>query len=230
MGEITPESPPSSTGLRVAVAVLAVALAGAGAYIVYLRGQLAQLAAAPAPRRVAPAAAPAAAPAGAPAAAPAVAGTPSEEAIAAVLTEAQQQAMIGALQADSSEGRKAWFQVQQNNAETAAVQTALQRVFEKAGWPTETVRRPYLLKKGIFMLAGEEQPPPFTDTVSDAFTAAGLDLQYLTGYRAFFAERKQQNPNWVGPELASDQAFIIVVGSQPTPKAAAAEGGESSAP
>jgi len=222
MGEITPESPPSSTGLRVAVAVLAVALAGAGAYIVHLRGQLAVRAAVPPPRRVA--AAPAAAGARA-----AMAPTPSEDAIAAVLTPAQQQAMVGALQADSTAERKAWFQIHQSNPDTAAVLAALQRVFEQAGWPTETVRAPYALKSGIFLLAGDEQPALFVDTVNDAFTAAGIEVQYLTGYRSFYTDRKQQNPSWVGPELKGEQAFTIVIGSKPTPKAAA-DGGSSEAP
>jgi hypothetical protein len=137
-----------------------------------------------------------------------------------VLTPAQQQAMREALKAEAAPDRKAWFQIQQSNAETGAVQAALARVFEQAGWPTETVRAPYPLKSGIFLLAADEQPPPFVDTVNDAFTAAGIEVQYLTGYRAFYTDRKQQNPNWRGPELAPNQAFTIVIGSKPTPKPA----------
>jgi hypothetical protein len=205
------------------VAVLVVALIGAVGYIVHLRGQVGQGVA----RSVAPVSQPAAtAASGGAAAAPgAGAAVISEEAIAAVLTPAQQQAMVDALKTQTVPERKAWFQIQQSNAETGAVQVALQRVFEQAGWPTATAREPYPLKKGIFLLAGDDQPPPFVDTVIDAFNAAGIDAQYLTGYRAFYADRKQQNPNWHGPELAADQAFTIVIGSKPTPKPA---GGESS--
>jgi hypothetical protein len=52
-----------------------------------------------------------------------------------------------------------------------------------------------------------------------------MDVQYLTGYRAFSAERKQANPSWRGPDLTESQAFTIVIGSKPTPKPVAAGGG-----
>ncbi len=88
----------------------------------------------------------------------------------------------------------------------------------------ETVRAPYPLKAGVFLLSGDEDLPQFVSTVSDALSAGGLDVQYLTGYRAFVTERKTSNPNWVGPELAADQPFTIVLGAKPKPKAAAAAG------
>ena len=213
-----PETAPSSiVWPRIALAVLAVTLVGAVAYIVHLHAQLADTGphAAQPSRPVAAAAKPAAS--------PAALATIGEAAIAAVLTPAQQQAMRDALKAEVAPERKAWFQIQQNNAETGAVQAALARVFEQAGWPTETVRAPYPLKSGIYLLAAEEQPAAFVETVNDAFTAAGIDVQYLTGYRAFSMDRKQQNPNWRGPELAADQAFVIVVGSKPTPKPAGSQ-------
>ena len=126
--------------------------------------------------------------------------------------------MVTALSSVVEGERRAWFQVQANNQTTAPVQAALQRVFEKAGWTTATMRGAYPLKSGIFILAGDETPPGSVDTVNGAFGAAGIDVQYLTGYRAFFNDRKLNNPNWVGPELARDQAFVIVIGSRPTPK------------
>jgi hypothetical protein len=226
MGENAPDRPATPAGLNVVLMVLVVALAAAGAYIIHLRGQLAQLAAAP-PRQAAPLAPPEARPPEArpPAQRPAAAApaaAPAEDAIAAVLTPAQQQTMVDILKNEAAADRKVWFQVQASNPDTVAVQVALQRVFEQAGWPTETVRGSYALKSGIFMLAGDDQPPAFVDTVSSAFGAAGIDVQYLTGYRAFFESRKQQNANWVGPELAAGQPYILVIGSKPTPKPVAA--------
>jgi hypothetical protein len=207
--------PPTSSALpRIAVVALLVALVGAIAYIIHLQGRVApsadQRAAAPAAVR-SPAPAQAAAPA---AGAPVV----NEAAVAAVLTAEQQRAMRDTLAAAPGADRKAWFQVQANNQGTAVVQAELQRVFETAGWTTETVRAPYGLKSGIFILAGDEQPPATVESVNAAFQAAGIDAQYLTGYRAFFVDRKQSNPSWVGPELASGQSFVIAIGSQPTPK------------
>lgn len=213
------DAPPSPVWPRIALALLAVALVGAVAYIVHLHGRNGNVDQhAAVPNRPAPDAQ------GKPAASlPDAAPTISEAAIAAVLTPVQQQAMREALKGEVAPERKAWFQIQQNNAETGAVQAALARIFEQAGWATETVRASYPLKRGIYLLAAEEQPPPFVDTVNDAFTAAGIDVQYLTGYRAFYADRKQQNPNWRGPELAAGQAFVVVIGSKPTPKPAGLE-------
>jgi hypothetical protein len=68
--------------------------------------------------------------------------------------------------------RKAWFQVQANNQGTAVVQAALQRVFETAGWTTETVRAPYGLKSGIFILAGDEQPPATNSALNPIDTSS----------------------------------------------------------
>ena len=108
----------------------------------------------------------------------------------------------------------------QNNREAAAAQAELQKIFENAGWPVAIERAPYPVKAGIFMLAGDETPPKFVDTVSDAFDAGGVEVQYLTGYRDFYKGRQKENPKWVGPTLADDQPFTIVIGSKPQPKVA----------
>ena len=137
------------------------------------------------------------------------------------LTTEQEDAMAGVLRNEADSGRKAWFLVAQNNREAAAAQAELQKIFEKAGWPVEIERAPYPVKAGIFMLAGDETPPAFVDTVSDAFSAGGIEVQYLTGYRDFYKGRQKDNPKWVGPTLADDQPFTIVIGSKPQPKVAA---------
>jgi hypothetical protein len=136
------------------------------------------------------------------------------------LTAEQEDAMANVLRNEADSGRKAWFLVAQNNREAAAAQAELQQVFEKAGWPVEIARVPYPVKAGIFMLAGDETPPAFVDTVSDAFDAGGVEVQYLTGYRDFYKGRQAENPKWVGPTLADDQPFTIVIGSKPQPKVA----------
>jgi hypothetical protein len=207
MQKSAPADPASSNWPRIALAVLVIALIGAGAYIFQLHGQVAQ--------RDQRAAAPARPADSAPAAGAAAVG---DAAASGVLTPQQEQTMVTALRTVAEAERRAWFQVQANNQTTAPVQAALQRVFEQAGWTTATVRSPYPLKSGIFILAGDETPPGSVDAVNGAFGTAGIDVQYLTGYRAFFNDRKLNNPNWVGPELAKDQSFIIVIGSRPAPK------------
>jgi hypothetical protein len=136
------------------------------------------------------------------------------------MTPDKQQAMVEVLRNQTAGERKAWILASQNNAEAVGAQIALQKIFEQAGWPVLTARAPYPLKAGVLVLAGDETPPAYVDSVSEALSAGGLDAQYMTGYRAFAADRKTQNPSWVGPELEADQAFVIVIGSRPKAKAA----------
>lgn len=232
-----------STAPIVIAVLLAAALVGAGAYITQLRGQLSttqqQLepftAAAKmlypdahpatalrsvgervqtmATRQTVAAAQAASAPA-----APAAPAAPVEA--ADFLTPLQEDAIVGVLRNEVDSGRKVWFLVAQSNREATAAQLELQQVFEKAGWPVQVERAPYPVKAGIFMLAGDETPPAFVDTVSDAFDAGGIEVQYLTGYRDFYKGRQAENPKWVGPTLADDQPFTVVIGSKPQPKVA----------
>jgi len=129
----------------------------------------------------------------------------------------KQESVLQILRNEPDSGRKAWFLVAQGNAEAQGAQAALQTLFEQSGWPVDVVRAPYPLKAGVYILAGDETPPAFVDTANAALTSGGLEVQYLTGYRAFVEERKATNPNWVGPELAADQPFTIVIGSKPAP-------------
>lgn len=227
----------SSTAATAIAVLLAAALVGAGAYITQLRGQLtaAQQQLAPfaaAAKTLYPDADPATAlrsvgerldamvarqtaPAPQAAAAPAAPVEPAD-----FLTAAQEDAIAGVLRNEADSGRKAWFLVAQSNREAAAAQMELQAIFEKAGWPVQIERAPYPVKAGIFMLAGDETPPAFVDTVNDAFDAGGIEVQYLTGYRDFYKGRQAENPKWVGPTLADDQPFTIVIGSKPQPKVA----------
>jgi hypothetical protein len=237
MDESTP--PRRGSAAPVLAAILAAALVGAIAYIVTLRGQLTA-----AQRQIEPFAKiaktlyPDADPATAlrsvaerieplatrannlEKAAAAAAASAEPPAPADFLTPAQEDSMAGVLRNEADSGRKAWFLVAQTNREAAAAQAELQQVFEKAGWPVEIVRAPYPVKAGIFLLAGDETPPAFVDTVSDAFDAGGIEVQYLTGYRDFYKGRQAENPKWVGPTLADDQPFTIVIGSKPQPKVA----------
>lgn len=205
MAQSAPARPTASPWPRTALALLTVALAIAVAYIAHLHGRVAEL-----EGRLASASASRPAQAPAPAAAPAA---PAPVPTANILQASQRQAMLDTLKAQSDPARKAWFLMQTNNSDAASTVAALQQVFKDAGWPTEIMRSPYPLKAGLYLLAGDTEPAAFVGTVNDAFTASGLDFQYLTGYREFFTDRKK-TPGWVGPELAADQAFTIVVGGK----------------
>jgi hypothetical protein len=235
------QAPPRrGSAAPVVAALLAAGLVGAVVYITHLRGQLnaAQQQLAPfatIAKKLYPAADQATAlrsvsdrlgtmvvpAAEAPPAAQAAQADLPPPAPANFLTAEQEDAMVSALRNEADTGRKAWFLVAQGNREAWSAQAELQQVFEKAGWPVQVERVTYPVKSGIFMLAGDETPPGFVDTVSDAFTAGGIEVQYLTGYRDFYKGRKAENPKWFGPALADDQPFTIVVGSKPQPKVAA---------
>jgi len=189
----------------IVVAVLVAALAAAGAYIFYLRNREVPAGAPPAPVAAAPDA-------------PAADIAPMPQGAAELLTGQQRDAMLGVLKNETDPGRKAWFLVHRNDAQGLAAQAALGSIFEEAGWPVEVVKAPYPLKAGVFLLAGDEDPPVFVGTANDALTAAGLEVQFLTGYREFTNERKTTNPKWVGPELAEGQAYTIVIGARPPTK------------
>lgn len=189
----------------IVLAVLVAALAAAGAYIFYLRNRQVPEAVPPVPVAAAPAA-------------PAADLAPMPQGAAELLTAQQRDAMLGVLKNETDPGRKAWFLVHRNDAQGLATQAALGSIFKEAGWPVEAVQAPYPLKAGVFLLAGDEDPPVFVGTANDALTAAGLEVQFLTGYREFTNERKKSNPNWVGPELAEGQAYTIVIGARPPSK------------
>ncbi|MEO8605503.1 MAG: hypothetical protein ABI629_23235 [bacterium] len=220
----------SSSLPTIAAVLLAAALVGAGAYIAQLRGQIAalqgELVAQKAQLQPFADAAKAAYPDADSAAALASvtqrlgelmrssAAQPSD-----FMPADKQQAMLEVLRNQTDGQRKAWILAAQNNAEAVGAQLALQKLFEQAGWPVLTARTPYPLKAGVLVLAGDETPPAYVDSVSEALGAGGIESQYLTGYRGFVADRKAQNPKWVGPELEDDQPYVIVIGSRPKPKA-----------
>jgi hypothetical protein len=238
-------APPRGASLAtIAAVLLAIGLTGAVVYIGQLRAQLnavqAQLATQTAQLKPFLDAARAAYPdadtttalgsiaqrlAARPAAAPVAAAAPAAPVSVSLddlMSAEEQQAAAQILRNELDTGRKVWILVAQNNGEAMGSAAALQTLFEQAGWPVETAKAPYALKSGVFLLAGDEDPPQFVGTLSDALAAGGLDVQYLTGYRSFVSERKTSNPNWVGPELAADQPFTLVVGAKPKPKEAAA--------
>jgi hypothetical protein len=191
-------------------AVLFLVFAGAAWYIVYLRAQNTQLRTQQPDAPIAPVDVPAAPAANVGAAARAPAGDRS-------LTPEQREAMLGKLRATFGSERPVWFATIAGNAEAAAFRLTLQTIFEEAGWEVrgnEQVN--FQVKPGIFLMAGDEEPPDYIGDVGEAFEAAGVKITIGRGYRQFYEDKKRENPNWNGVGLAPTQSYVLVVGPKPT--------------
>ena len=200
--------------VRVVVAVIGVVVIG---YIIHLQSQIASLEGRLA-QSGAPGAAPprerAAAPAQAPAAqsqAPRAAGEPR------TLTASQREAMIVRLGGrNNPDAPPVWFATVPNNPEAAEFQRQLKAVFEEAGWQVKgnaTIK--FSMKAGIFVFAADEDPPPYVGNANDALEAAGFTISAGRGYREFYRQKKEENPSWIGIELAPEQTYVIAIGRQP---------------
>lgn len=192
------------TGRLLIAAVLFLAFAGGAWYITYLQTQNAQLRGQP-PQDQSDSAAPAAAPA-APAA---VAGGRS-------LSGAQRDAMIAKLRSTAAPERPVWFATYAGSSEAATFRLALQTIFEEAGWEVRgNAQVNFQLKPGLYLMAADEEPPQYVFDAGEALDAAGLKTTIGRGYRAFYEEKKKENPNWNGVGLSPEQSYVLVVGPQP---------------
>ncbi len=193
----------SRVAVRIAGLVLAI---GVVWYITHLNAEIARMrASADKAPAGAPAAGSAAAPANAPAAAPAAPAAPR------VITPEQRQAMLTAL--GGAAGNPVWFAVVPNNPEAAAFQQTLEEIFKEAGWRIDgkkTIGFP--MKAGVFIFAGDEEPPDYLSAVHNAFESAGIQVVSGRGYREFVRQKKEETPNWVGLELEPSEVYVIAVG------------------
>jgi hypothetical protein len=131
--------------------------------------------------------------------------------------DSQRAAMVQVLSSEKGAGHKAWLLVSPGNPETEALANALKSIFEDAGWKAEV--QPVtgmLLKPGISMLAADEEPPAWVAVVQHALQQSGLDVKFGSGYRPYYDEKKKENPKWVGVPITKDQAFVVVIGPEPT--------------
>jgi hypothetical protein len=191
--------------LRLAAVVGAVLVIG---YIIHLQSEIARL-------RGQTAQAPAAvAQRDRPAAQPNAARAPGAMAAARTITAEQREAMIERLGGrGTTQAHPVWFATVPNNPEAAALQRTLQGIFEEAGWQVRgnaPVR--FQMKPGIYVFAADEEPPEYVAQAHEALEAGGITVNAGRGYRDFYNQKKEENPTWVGIELAADQTYVIAVG------------------
>lgn len=157
-----------------------------------------------------------------PAAAPAPGtGTPSAVPApppgARTIDEAERTAMKDALATETGSTKRLWLYSQPGNPEVAALVATIEVVFRDAGWQVSAETATGIsLKPGIMALIAEEQYAPYIDTAMKALEASGLGVKSASGYRAYYEEKKRENPSWPGVPMKPDQDFVVVLG----PKAA----------
>jgi hypothetical protein len=145
--------------------------------------------------------------------------TPAAVSIAPrTLGETEREAMLSALREETGSDKKVWFAVSPGDRETAALKTELEGIFKEAGWETKTQTVTGMnLKPGLFFMAADEEPPAYVGTAQRALEASGMPMTVGSGYRAYYDEKKKEDPNWAGIPLAPDQSYVVVIGRNPPP-------------
>ena len=148
---------------------------------------------------------------------PAAPAPAAEPAGAREIDAAETDAMLEVLRADASADKRIFLVVSPGSPETVTLGAALETVFREGGWQPSTKRLTgMVLKPGpVRILVGEELEPPQVDSARRALEAGGLTVETGTGYRAFYEEKKRENPNWPGIPMMPEQPFIVVIAPPP---------------
>lgn len=153
----------------------------------------------------------------APAPTPTTTAAPVGQSSSRVPDGPRRAAMLEVLKGETGADKRVWVVVAPGNAEAAALATALEAAFRDGGWtPSRQALSGMTLKPGpVRILVAEEEEPPAVDTARRALEAAGLTVETGTGYRAFYEEKKRENPSWPGIPMTAEQSFVVVIAPQP---------------
>jgi hypothetical protein len=114
------------------------------------------------------------------------------------------------------EGSPAWITAPRSDPGAIARAGDLARIFDSAGWEVEPVSRSAVnVRPGLYLFAGDEQPPAYIETLRLALEEAGLAPSYATGYRDYYADRATKEPGFRGFPFTPGQTFVLVVGRMP---------------
>ena len=145
-----------------------------------------------------------------------------------MLTEETRNQLVATLSA--APGKRVWFVTQANDPEADSFQREIEDAFLQAGWTVAaSSESTFPLRAGLKVFAADDTLPDHVAIAVTGLSGMGFDVFTGTGYRAFYEERKAENPDFTGFELAPDQDFVIVVGRNP-PASEAAEASPSPAP
>jgi hypothetical protein len=127
--------------------------------------------------------------------------------------DAERAAMLDVLRGDSSPDRRVSLIVSPGMQEPAALAAALEGIFREAGWQASTTKLTGMVLKpgGVRILVGDATEPPAVESVRQALAAGGLIVETGTDYRAYYDEKKRENPSWPGVPIRADQPFIVLI-------------------
>jgi len=113
-------------------------------------------------------------------------------------------------------GSPAWIAAPKSDAKAVTLAREISGAFTNAGWAVRPVRQTAVTPRpGTYVFAAEEEPPAYVRTVAQALEEAGLGATVLTGYRAYYDEKKKEDPKYQGYAFAPEQTFLVVIGRRP---------------
>jgi hypothetical protein len=131
-----------------------------------------------------------------------------------MLTNETRDNLIAAL--SEASGKQVWFVTQANDQEADSFQFELEDAFLQAGWViASSTKSAKPLQAGLRVFVADAELPDHVSVAVGGLRGIGLDVFAGNGYRAFYDKQKEKNPKFSGVELAPDQDFMIVVGSNP---------------
>src|SRR5262249_43614982 len=114
------------------------------------------------------------------------------------------------------QGSPAWIAAPKSDARAVSLAKEISGAFSSAGWKVRPLRQTAVVPKpGTSLLAADEEPPSYVQTVAQALGEAGLEATLLTGYRAYYDEKRKADPKYLGYPFSPEQTFLVVIGRIP---------------
>ena len=130
--------------------------------------------------------------------------------------DASNRATLEHALADAPDGSPAWFAAPRSDPRAIALAEDLAATFTSAGWDVQPLRRTAVrFRPGVYLLAGDKDPPEYVASARSALARAGLAPKGGTAYRQFYEDKKREDPSFQGFPFGPEQTFLVVIGRVP---------------
>lgn len=114
---------------------------------------------------------------------------------------------------ETPHGSPAWVCAATGDTDAIARAEQIRTILTRAGWDVRPlVRTAHPNRPGYFLLAANEDPPPYVRGLASALDEVGIKTTYAVGYRQYYDEMSRTRPGFVGFRFEPDQTFLLVVG------------------